>query len=197
MSEEPYALIGTCEICGTVNAIDLDGTEQRQKDMQSPNRTVTRVTHDTARTLAEDMRPCAHAEDIASLRDIIRSWQQATGYDQPSAARVGIPALRDDHKRLREENEKLKRLAYDPADGTPWQTVCELWAKKYDAAERAMKENLARAVRAEATIEDDRAKQISECKQWQKATGYDTPEAAGAWLTTLKNDLDVLRAYGL
>jgi hypothetical protein len=53
---------------------------------------------------------------------------------------------------LKEKHDKLSAEAYD-TDGTPWKTVCGWWSKKYDAVERQMCENAARAERAEAEVQ--------------------------------------------
>ena len=63
-----------------------------------------------------------------------------------------VNALTAERDQLRAEVERLKDRAFDK-DGTPWKTICGWWsAKYYDAAERQMGENAARAERAEDNL---------------------------------------------
>ena len=63
------ALIGQCDICGNVTAIDLVATPENERAMQYPDRTVLRVPKDEAWALWETCaRRCDHKALIASLR---------------------------------------------------------------------------------------------------------------------------------
>lgn len=63
------ALIGECDICGNITAIDLDDTPENWKAMQFPDRTVKRVSKIEAITLWQERgRRCDHKALIAQLR---------------------------------------------------------------------------------------------------------------------------------
>src|ERR1035437_3362159 len=42
------ALVGSCSTCGKVNAIDLDNTPERRREMEMPGRTIEVMSHDDA-----------------------------------------------------------------------------------------------------------------------------------------------------
>ena len=62
------ALIGRCDICGTVNAIDLDWSPENECRMQDKDRTVTRHTEADAMALWRTAKRCDHKALIAELR---------------------------------------------------------------------------------------------------------------------------------
>lgn len=62
-------LIGECDICGNITAIDLDDTPEHWKEMQHPGRTVKRLPKDEALALwRERGKRCDHKALIAELR---------------------------------------------------------------------------------------------------------------------------------
>lgn len=61
------ALIGRCDICGTVNAVDLAWSPQNEKEMQDKDRTVTRHTRAEAIALWNNAKRCDHKATIAAL----------------------------------------------------------------------------------------------------------------------------------
>ena len=63
-----YALIGRCDICGGINAVDLDGTSENERGMQMEHRTVVRVTREEAARLWHESGRCDHKALIAGLR---------------------------------------------------------------------------------------------------------------------------------
>jgi hypothetical protein len=63
-----YALIGSCDICGNITAIDLTWSLQHEKEMQSKDRTVTKVSKEEARAQAKNLAECNHKETIKNLR---------------------------------------------------------------------------------------------------------------------------------
>ena len=63
------ALIGECDTCGNITAIDLDDTPEHWREMQHPGRTVKRLPKDEALVLwRERGRRCDHKALIAELR---------------------------------------------------------------------------------------------------------------------------------
>jgi len=58
------ALIRVCDVCGKVNAIDLDA----ERDMQEIDHTVKLVTREEAMEAWKDAGRCDHKELIESLR---------------------------------------------------------------------------------------------------------------------------------
>lgn len=63
------ALIGECDTCGNITAIDLDDTPEHWKEMQYPGRTVKRLPKDEALALwRERGKRCDHKALIAELR---------------------------------------------------------------------------------------------------------------------------------
>lgn len=63
-----YALLGRCDTCGNITAIDLDGSPKHEREMQMMGRTVERVTREEARAAAPTMRRCDHKALVAELR---------------------------------------------------------------------------------------------------------------------------------
>lgn len=55
-----YALVGRCDTCGNINAVDLDGTPEHEREMQHPGRTVKRVTEAEALRLWKLSARCEH-----------------------------------------------------------------------------------------------------------------------------------------
>ena len=69
MSAASDALVGLCDICGNVTAIDLVATPENERAMQYPDRTVLRMPKEEAWALWEaHARRCDHKALIASLR---------------------------------------------------------------------------------------------------------------------------------
>jgi hypothetical protein len=76
---EKYSLIRTCDICGIVNAVDLDGTPERWKELQKPDHTVTKHTEAEARKLwSERAGRCDHKSLIAHLRAQVDNHNTST-----------------------------------------------------------------------------------------------------------------------
>ena len=63
-----YALIGRCDTCGNITAVDLDGTPKHEREMQMPGRTVLRVTKAEAEAAWKTARRCDHNALVAELR---------------------------------------------------------------------------------------------------------------------------------
>lgn len=63
-----YALIGVCDVCGMVNAIDLDASEKSEREMQDVDRTVKRVTREEALEAWKGAGRCDHKSLVKSLR---------------------------------------------------------------------------------------------------------------------------------
>lgn len=82
------ALIRRCDICGTINAVDLDATPERWKDLQLPDHTVLHVTESEAVKLwNEHGAKCDHKKIIADLRAKLSSQNvadEATASDKLS-----------------------------------------------------------------------------------------------------------------
>lgn len=64
-----YALIGCCDICGKVTAVDLDGTPEHEREMQMEDRTVIRVTKNEAKEAWNTAGCCDHKAFIKQLRE--------------------------------------------------------------------------------------------------------------------------------
>lgn len=64
-----YALIGRCDTCGNINAVDLDGTPEHEREMQAEGRTVERVTETDALRLWKLSARCDHKKLVAQLRE--------------------------------------------------------------------------------------------------------------------------------
>lgn len=63
------ALVGECDTCGNITAIDLDDTPEHWKEMQYLGRTVKRLPKDEALALwRERGKRCDHKALIAELR---------------------------------------------------------------------------------------------------------------------------------
>ena len=63
-----YALVGRCDTCGNINAVDLDGTPEHEREMQAEGRTVERVTEEEACRLWPMAKRCDHKALVAELR---------------------------------------------------------------------------------------------------------------------------------
>lgn len=70
-----WALIGTCEICGTINAIDLIYSPENEKAMRAPDRKISKVSRAAARCMSGDLSDCNHRKIIAELRSEINHLQ--------------------------------------------------------------------------------------------------------------------------
>lgn len=69
LGDAANALIGQCDICGNITAIDLDATRENAKAMQHQDRTVRVATKEEALALwRTNRRRCNHKALIASLR---------------------------------------------------------------------------------------------------------------------------------
>ena len=62
------ALIRVCDVCGKVNAIDLDASPEAERDMQELDHTVKRLTREEAMEAWKDAGRCDHKSLIESLR---------------------------------------------------------------------------------------------------------------------------------
>ena len=63
------ALIGECDTCGNITAIDLDDTPEHWTEMQYPGRTVKRLPKEEALSLwRERGKRCDHKALIEELR---------------------------------------------------------------------------------------------------------------------------------
>ena len=62
------ALIRVCDVCGKVNAIDLDASPEAERDMQELDHTVKRVTKEEAMEAWKNAGRCDHKALIESLR---------------------------------------------------------------------------------------------------------------------------------
>ena len=75
MSAGTDALVGLCDICGNLTAIDLDATPENERAMQYPDRTVIRMPKDVAWALWEaHAKRCDHKALIASLRAALNDY---------------------------------------------------------------------------------------------------------------------------
>ena len=69
------ALIGECDTCENITAIDLDDTPEHWKEMQRPGRTVKRLPKDEALVLWQERgKRCDHKSLIAELH-AARGWR--------------------------------------------------------------------------------------------------------------------------
>ena len=62
------ALVRRCDVCGIINACDLDATPARWKELQLPDHTVMRVTESEAMELWKHAGRCDHKKYIEELR---------------------------------------------------------------------------------------------------------------------------------
>lgn len=65
------ALIRRCDLCGNVNAIDLDWSEQHEREMQLEDHTVMRVTEAEALELWKFAKRCDHKAYIKKLESLV------------------------------------------------------------------------------------------------------------------------------
>lgn len=63
-----FALVRRCDVCGIINAIDLDATPARWKELQLPEHTVMKVTEAEAMELWKNAGQCDHKKYIEELR---------------------------------------------------------------------------------------------------------------------------------
>jgi hypothetical protein len=112
-------------------------------------------------------RAVAERQAIVAERDELRAEVERLKADGAASAFINMSCRASraeaDRNNLRADLDAIKAIlneekaraerseAYD-TDGTPWKTVCGWWSKKYDAVERQMCENAARAERAEAEL---------------------------------------------
>ena len=74
------ALIGECDTCGNITAIDLNDTPEHWKEMQYPGRTVKRMPKDEALALwRERGKRCGHKALIAELRARVAPNEPSAG----------------------------------------------------------------------------------------------------------------------
>jgi len=62
------ALVRRCDVCGIINACDIDATPARWKELQLPDHTVMRVTEAEAMELWKNAGRCDHKKYIEELR---------------------------------------------------------------------------------------------------------------------------------
>jgi len=67
------ALVRRCDLCGIINACDLDATPAGWKQLQLPDHTVMKVTETEAMELWKDAGRCDHKKYIEELRAQIRT----------------------------------------------------------------------------------------------------------------------------
>ena len=78
MNATTDALIGQCDVCGNVTAIDLVAAPENERAMQYPDRTVIRMPKEEAWALWEARaKRCDHKALIASLRDALNERAKA------------------------------------------------------------------------------------------------------------------------
>jgi hypothetical protein len=86
-----YALLGICTVCNAVSAIDLDGTEDHEREMQGPERRVIRVSKDDSRLSGASMQRCNHTEFVMALTERARaSEEQLVAAKRDLAAVVAV-----------------------------------------------------------------------------------------------------------
>jgi hypothetical protein len=74
---EKSALVRRCNICGVINAVDLDATSERWAEMQREDHTVWHVDEQTAIQLWNDEGgKCNHKKLIAELRSKLEASNQ-------------------------------------------------------------------------------------------------------------------------
>jgi hypothetical protein len=66
------ALLGICDTCGGITAIDMDGTPENAREMAMPGRTVRWVSKIEARLRAPEMKRCDHKKLIEDPRRMAR-----------------------------------------------------------------------------------------------------------------------------
>ena len=63
-----YALVRRCNVCGKVNAVDLDASPEAERDMHEPDHSVERLTREEAIEAWKGAGRCDHKALIESLR---------------------------------------------------------------------------------------------------------------------------------
>ena len=74
-----FALIGTCTICGTINAIDLIYSPENEQTMRAQDRKVEKVTRAAARVMSRNLDRCDHRKIIAELKRKIEYLESPMG----------------------------------------------------------------------------------------------------------------------
>lgn len=64
----PFALIRRCDVCGNINAIDLDGSIVNEAEMRMADHTVTRVSEVEAMEASKLAVRCDHKKLVEQLR---------------------------------------------------------------------------------------------------------------------------------
>jgi len=71
-------LVRRCDVCGIINACDLDATPARWKELQLPDHTVMEVTEAEAMELWKNAGRCDHKKYIEELRAQIHTQNDPT-----------------------------------------------------------------------------------------------------------------------
>ena len=74
-----WALIGTCTICGNIDAISMSYSREYERELYAPNRAVRKVTRVEAQALVKDLARCDHKKLIAELRREIEYLKSPLG----------------------------------------------------------------------------------------------------------------------
>ena len=72
------ALVRRCDVCGMINACDLEATPARWMELQLPDHTVTKVTEAEALELWKNAGRCDHKKYIEDLRAKINNQSPNT-----------------------------------------------------------------------------------------------------------------------
>lgn len=62
------AIVRRCDVCGKINAIDLDWSEEHERDLQLPDHSVLRVHESEALELWKRAGRCDHKKLIEQLQ---------------------------------------------------------------------------------------------------------------------------------
>lgn len=128
-------------------------TSDTQHFDQLPRARIADLERELAQAKAE-LKWLTENDDVANLRaEVVRltAWYNALSSKLGSTQLSHVVARVEQLEKAEAEAARLNDFAFDK-DGTPWKTVCGWWSTKYNAAERQMRDNLARATDAEAEV---------------------------------------------
>jgi len=77
LSAKLTALVRRCDICGIVNACDLDASPERWNELQKQDHTVFRMTEAEAMEHWKDAGKCDHSKLIADMKARIAELENA------------------------------------------------------------------------------------------------------------------------